>query len=121
MIGTVLDELERRRASAAVPIHVSWPAGLELPAELEAPAQSFLTEALRNVAKHADATRIEVELGDDGDTLCLQVRNDGVRATSRGAGMGLRLAAFEALRHGGVVEFGEAGGGSWRARLVLPR
>lgn len=118
---TLADELERRRLTGVVPIQVSWPDGLEVPAELEAPAQSFLTEALRNVGKHADATRIDVELVADGDTLCLQVRNDGVRRSGRGAGMGLRLAAFEALRHGGTVEFGESEGGGWRARLVLPR
>jgi len=121
---TLAEELERRRVGGGrvdVPIHVSWQAGLELPPELEAPAQSFLAEALRNVAKHASATRIDVELDGDLDTVCLEVRNDGVSNTSRGAGMGLRLAAFEALQQGGTVEFGEYEGGGWRARLVLPR
>ena len=33
--------------------------------------------------------------------------------------MGLRLAAFEALQHGGVVEFGSAEPGVWRVRLVV--
>ncbi len=39
---------------------------------------------------------------------------------ARGAGMGLRLAAFEALQHGGVVEFGAPEDGRWRVRLVVP-
>jgi hypothetical protein len=34
--------------------------------------------------------------------------------------MGLRLAALDALQRGGVVEFGEADPGEWRARLVVP-
>jgi hypothetical protein len=34
--------------------------------------------------------------------------------------MGLRLAAFEALQHGGVVEFGVPQTGHWRVRLVVP-
>jgi hypothetical protein len=34
--------------------------------------------------------------------------------------MGLRLAAFDALQHGGVVEFGPRGTGNWRVRLVVP-
>ncbi len=119
---TLADELERRRAVSAIPIEVRWQDGVELPAELEAPAQSFLAEALRNVAKHADASRIEVQLSGDSDTICLQVLNDGVRRNERGAGMGLRLAAFEALQQGGTVEFGELDRtGGWRARLVLPR
>jgi len=50
----------------------------------------------------------------------LEVRNDGVGSGARGAGMGLRLAAFEALQHGGVVEFGSPGPGQWRVRLVVP-
>jgi hypothetical protein len=34
--------------------------------------------------------------------------------------MGLRLVAFEALQHGGVVEFGALGEDGWRVRLVVP-
>jgi hypothetical protein len=34
--------------------------------------------------------------------------------------MGLRLAAFEALQSGGVVEFGEREPGLWQVRLVVP-
>ena len=40
-------------------------------------------------------------------------------ADARDAGMGLRLAAFEALQQGGVVEFGPTGEGGWRVRLVV--
>ena len=35
-------------------------------------------------------------------------------------GMGLRLAAFEALQQGGAVESGPLDGGRWRVRLVVP-
>jgi hypothetical protein len=55
----------------------------------------------------------------DGAFL-LEVRNDGARPGSRGTGMGLRLAAVEALQRGGVVEFGLEDGDEWRVRLVLP-
>jgi hypothetical protein len=34
--------------------------------------------------------------------------------------MGLRLAAFEALEQGGVVDFGPAGEDRWRVRLTVP-
>ena len=37
----------------------------------------------------------------------LEVTNDGVRGRPRQTGMGLRLAALEALQVGGIVEFGE--------------
>jgi signal transduction histidine kinase len=83
-------------------------------------AQSVLAEALRNIAKHARPSQVDVRVGSDEDTFTLEVRNDGVGPGARGAGMGLRLAAFEALQHGGVVEFGAPDAGRWRVRLVVP-
>ena len=50
-----------------------------------------------------------------------EIRNDGVRPGARGAGMGLRLSAFEALQRGRVVEFGPCPGDCWRVRLVVAR
>ena len=35
-------------------------------------------------------------------------------------GMGLRLAALEAIQAGGIVEFGEREPGIWRVRLAVP-
>jgi signal transduction histidine kinase len=116
-------ELERRAGVGVVPgaeLIVVWPDDLAVPPSCEAPAQSFLAEALRNVAKHARPSRIEVRVAGDGETFSLEIRNDGVTSVQRGAGMGLRLAAFEALQHGGIVEFGEPEPGAWRARMVLP-
>jgi signal transduction histidine kinase len=117
---TLADELERLQAVSRLPLRVSRPSDLALSPEVDVLAQSFLAEALRNVAKHAEATRIDVELERDADTLSLQVRNDGLRPGPRGAGMGLRLASYEALQQGGMVEFGEGSDGGWRARLVVP-
>jgi signal transduction histidine kinase len=99
---------------------VSWADGVVVPEGLEPLAQSVLAEALRNITKHASASAIDVDVSRDDDTFRLEVRNDGVGDGARGAGMGLRLAAFEALQHGGMVEFGPAGGTGWRVRLVVP-
>lgn len=117
---TLVEALEHLGAEGGGQVHVVWQEGLSIPPQLEAPAQSFLAEALRNVAKHAEATFVGVEVAADEDTISLLVRNDGVRPGGRGAGMGLRLAAFEALQQGGTVEFGDRPDGEWRARLVLP-
>jgi signal transduction histidine kinase len=101
-------------------VRVSWPDEVEVPAGVEPLAQSVLAEALRNIAKHASPSAVEVVVAGDEDTFSLEVRNDGVAPGARGAGMGLRLAAFEALQHGGVVDFGAPEEGSWRVRLVVP-
>ena len=50
----------------------------------------------------------------------LEVVNDGLVGARRRAGMGLRLAALEALQSGGVIEFGEREPGTWQVRLAVP-
>jgi signal transduction histidine kinase len=117
---TLAAELDRARTTLVVPLAVQWPESVVVPPDLEPLAQSVLAEALRNVTKHAQASCIRVAVARDEDTFTLRVGNDGARAGPRGAGMGLRLAAFEALQHGGVVEFGSAGEDEWRVRLVVP-
>jgi signal transduction histidine kinase len=118
--GTTLSaELERLRRSRAAIFKVDWPPDVSVPPGVEPLAQSVLAEALRNVGKHADPSRVDIVVGRDPDTFTLEVRNDGVRPGARGTGMGLRLAAFEALQHGGVVEFGASAEDCWRVRLVV--
>lgn len=117
---TLSAELERLRSAPGPPVSVQWQPDATVPADLEPLAQSVLAEALRNIGKHADPTQVEVAVSRAADTFELEVRNDGVRPGESDAGMGLRLAAFEALQHGGVVEFGAAGTDSWRVRLVVP-
>jgi signal transduction histidine kinase len=121
---TLAEELERLRAQQSAPVNVTWPLETTVPHDFEPIAQSFLTEALRNVTKHAEPTEIEVTVGRDLETFTLEVRNDGVAdladAPARPAGMGLRLAAFEALQEGGCVEFGPTAPAGWRVRLVVP-
>ena len=80
----------------------------------------MLAEALRNAHKHARPSSVRVRVGRIDAAFVLEVRNDGARAvTRRGAGMGLRLAAVEALQRGALVEFGPEGE-EWRVRLVVP-
>jgi signal transduction histidine kinase len=119
---TLADELARavEAEPPAPPVTVHWDPNVSVPPGVEPLAQSVLTEALRNVAKHAQATSVQVRVGADADTFTLEVRNDGVGSGARGAGMGLRLASFEALQRGGVVDFGAPADGEWRVRLVVP-
>jgi signal transduction histidine kinase len=79
-----------------------------------------VAEAVRNAYKHAAPTRVDVTIRRSSDTLVAEVRNDGVVDGGRRTGMGLRLAAFEALQVGGVVEFGQRDAGTWQVRLVVP-
>ncbi|MBO0768327.1 MAG: hypothetical protein J2O48_06545 [Solirubrobacterales bacterium] len=93
----------------------------DVPQRLEPLAQSVLREAARNAGRHAQPSAVEVRIQRQNGSFILTVDNDGVAAAApRNAGIGLRLAAFEALHNGGMVEFGEHHGGNWRVRLIAP-
>jgi signal transduction histidine kinase len=118
---TTLAEEVERLAGGESRTRIEAVAPLEVPPELEALAQSVLREALRNAQKHAEPTCVTVSAGLQGSVFVLEVVNDGVNGTTRQTtGMGLRLAAFEALQHGGFVEFGARDGERWQVRLVVP-
>ncbi len=112
---------EVERLSHAHPeLGLALEAQAEVPESLEPLAQSVLREAVRNAGKHARPSRVEVRVRDADGAFVLEVVNDGVTSARRQAGMGLRLAALEALQSGGVVEFGERESGAWKVRLVVP-
>src|SRR5215216_3246799 len=120
--ATLREELARLgRHYKDLPLELEWEEGVEVPDDVEALAQSVLAEALRNAHKHAEPTSVRVHVGRVDGTFVLEVRNDGAERASRtpGTGMGLRLAAFEALQRGALVEFGPEGE-DWRVRLVVP-
>ena len=118
---TLRAELDRLRAEHAdLGLIVEGPV-VDVPPPLEALAQSVLTEAVRNARKHADAKRLVVRTCTDDDNLVIEIKNDGVPPERPAStGVGLRLAALEALQAGGLVEFGERSPGTWVVRLVVP-
>ncbi|MGH2987081.1 MAG: GAF domain-containing sensor histidine kinase [Solirubrobacterales bacterium] len=119
---TLRDELERLgRQYKAVPLSVRWEQGVDVPPGLEPLAVSVLGEALRNAEKHAQPSEVRITIRSEQGAFELEVRNDGLRSqpASAGSGLGLRLAAYESLQRGGMLEFGPEGD-DWRVRLVLP-
>jgi signal transduction histidine kinase len=121
---TLLDEVDRLRdAHPGLGIELgAASAAVGVPRELEPLAQSVLVEAVRNARKHAQPTRVEVTLQRTDGAWVMEVCNDGVHGRAKTvSGMGLRLAALEALQVGGLVEFGEREPGIWRVRLAVPQ
>jgi signal transduction histidine kinase len=119
--ATLRGELARLgRHYKDLPLELDWEEGVEVPDEIEPLAQSVLAEALRNADKHAKPTSVRVRVCQVEGAFVLDVRNDVTRGASRGGtGMGLRLAAVEALQRGALVEFGRDGP-EWKVRLVVP-
>jgi signal transduction histidine kinase len=118
---TLREELNRlERGYGDVPVSITWNGDSEVPGRLEALSQSVLGESLRNAVRHAEPSSIDIGVNVSADTFSLEVVNDGVKKSSGGTGMGLRLASLEAIQIGGVVEFGSAERERWRTRLVVP-
>jgi signal transduction histidine kinase len=119
-LAAELERLAHDHADIGLRVEGDVPA---VPPALEALAQSVLTEAVRNVRKHAMAQETVVRVRCDDDVFLVEVTNDGA-ATDRPRigppGMGLRLAALEAVQLGGVVEFGARPEGLWQVRLAVP-
>ena len=101
--GTTLRaEIARLARESGLPVELAWPEGVEVPPRLEGVAQSVLAEALRNArqARRADARG---GAGRGATRTRSRWRSATTASTPRrarrrgGSGMGLRLAAFEAL------------------------
>jgi signal transduction histidine kinase len=119
----LLDRLDQRSE-----LEVQWQDGVEVPAELEPVLQSVLAEAMRNIEKHADPTRVRISVAAEPEAYVLEVLNDGADEGESGSagegdsgsGLGLRLMSMEAIQHRGIVEYGAAPPDGWRVRLVVP-
>ncbi len=101
-------------------IELDWEPGTEVPARLEAMAQSALTEALRNAQRHSDGGSIQIRVASDEGAFLVEVLNDRAEDSTPGGGLGLRLLTLEALQNNALVEFGPVEGNRWRFRLVAP-
>ncbi len=78
------------------------PKGQRLAAAVENTAYFVVTEALTNVAKHAQASLCTVMVSADADRVLVQVRDDGRGGAHLGKGHGLagladRLATVEGV------------------------
>src|SRR5438128_1741820 len=120
--ATLASEVERlRHAHPDLAIAVDPGVAISAPAELEPLAQSVLAEAIRNAHKRASPTEVRVRTASEHGAFVLEVTNDGVDGSAKRAGMGLRLAALDALQAGGLLEFGMRGERRWQVRLMVPR
>jgi signal transduction histidine kinase len=120
----LVDAVRALALDAPVPVVVA----AAVPSRPERPVESAVyfavSELLANVAKHARATQVGIDLGYDGKTLTATVTDNGAGgATSSAAadsGSGLngierRLAAF-----GGRLEIDSPAGGPTRITVAVP-
>ena len=109
--------------SAGITTTVTVVGPLTLPPGADAFSYRIVQEATTNVMKHAHASKVSIEINDDGQVATLQVRDDGVGHTGRTAageghgilGMKERVATF-----GGTLRAGPVPGGGFDVYARIP-
>jgi PAS domain S-box-containing protein len=81
--------LRALRRRSALPLELDLRAGERLPRNVEAGAYYVVSEALSNVAKHAHASFVNIELDTHDAILRLAIRDDGIGGAVPGRGSGL--------------------------------
>ncbi|GAA5111694.1 GAF domain-containing protein [Pseudonocardia adelaidensis] len=99
-LAYALRSLARR---SAVPATLNVRVAGRLPERVEVPAYYVVSEALTNVAKHAEASMVEIDVDATNELVRIVVRDDGVGGADVGRGSGLI----------GLVDRVEAAGGEF--------
>jgi signal transduction histidine kinase len=115
-LAAALDELARG-AALPVALDVSLPARLAPP--LEAAAYFVVSEALANAAKHSHANETRITARAVGETLMVEIADDGIGGAG-GAGSGLRGLADRVEALGGSFTVTSPPGRGTTIRAELP-
>jgi signal transduction histidine kinase len=85
-LGPALRGLSRR---SSVPVALDARIDVALPEEVEVAAYYVVSEALTNIAKHAGASHVHINVRTDDRALTVVVRDDGIGGATLGDGSGL--------------------------------
>ena len=85
-LGPALKTLARR---SSVPVKLNATVDGRLPERVEVAAYYVVSEALTNVARHAQASVVTIDVVEQNGTLELSIRDDGVGGADPGGGTGL--------------------------------
>lgn len=104
---------------STVPVHVTAP-DERYPHELELVIYYTCTEALTNVAKHAAASAVTIDVARRGDELVAVVADDGVGGADPARGSGIRGLVDRVEAVGGSLRIESPGGGGTRLVTAVP-
>jgi PAS domain S-box-containing protein len=116
-LAAALKGLARR---SAVPVELDACIELTVPDEVEVAAYYVASEALTNVAKHARASVVHLDVTTDDGTLALAVRDDGVGGADPGAGSGLVGVYDRVEALGGTIKINSSAGSGTCVAVTLP-
>jgi signal transduction histidine kinase len=105
---------------APIPVTVHTGLSGRLPAHVETVAYFVTAEALTNVFKHSGAAAAAVTAGREGDTLVLEIRDDGRGGADPARGSGLTGLADRVSVVQGRMFLSSPAGGPTLVRVELP-
>ncbi|HZY32597.1 MAG TPA: ATP-binding protein, partial [Rhodanobacter sp.] len=91
----------------------------DMPGEIERGLSLVLREAVTNIARHADASRVQIELVREHATVCMQI-NDNGRGGITGDGNGMSGMRERVRAMGGSLSVESPRGNGTRLRVVVP-
>ena len=115
-LGPALASLAER---SPVPVQLAAPSG-RLPAVVETAVYFACSEALANVAKHARATHVDVQVRLDGDLVAVLIADDGTGGADPSSGSGLKGIADRVEALGGRLRVQSPAGRGTRLLAKIP-
>jgi signal transduction histidine kinase len=116
-LGPALRTLARR---SAVPVELQMATEGRLPERVEVTAYYVVAEALTNVAKHAEASLVQVEVAATDGRVRLDVRDDGVGGADPAHGSGLVGLKDRVAASGGILRVDSRPGQGTSLLIELP-
>jgi signal transduction histidine kinase len=116
-LAVALDSLV---AATPLDVHLTTDGLPRLSEPLEVAAYYVVSESLTNAAKHAQATRVTVDVGVVDGTLVAEVVDDGIGGADSEGGTGLRGLADRVEALNGRLRIWTAAGKGTRVRAELP-
>jgi signal transduction histidine kinase len=107
-------------ARSPVPVRLEVSLTPRPAAEVESAAYFVVSEALTNVARHAQATRAEVAIARAGNRLVIEVRDDGIGGADASVGTGLQGLRERVVGLGGDLHVISPPGGPTTISVELP-
>jgi len=117
--GGLAAALTELTGQSLIPVQVEAPSG-RFPPAVEAAAYFVCSEALANVAKHAQASHASIRLETQGGVLAVEVADDGAGGADPAAGSGLRGLVDRVEALAGRLRLDSPPGRGTRLSVELP-
>ncbi|MDT7539860.1 MAG: two-component system, NarL family, sensor kinase [Actinomycetota bacterium] len=125
-LAASLSDLASTLESRGISVHVEVPPDIDLDEATESLVYRVAQEGVRNVVRHAEATRVQLCLRHEPSHLQLEVTDDGrgidLSATGarRRGSVGLELLQALVAEHDGTLVVGPAAGGGTTLMMEMP-